>query len=266
MFATSDAFGSRGASGPGCARCDITGLSPHGPAGDTRAATRGRRARPATSRGTAGPGRRDGHPAGCSITRGAGTGIHPRGTLARRRHTGRLRDGTSDGAERPHPRGWRHIEHGLRQQLGWAPGCPCPAGSASRKEGGGIPWAAPGCLCPGGGRRRGQRDTLCPPFPALRATLSRRLRAIKGHTEGFSAASAAGAEPRGSRSPQLPQPGASPRAGREAEAGTPIPGCGSFGRRPNARAVSDSRCAAPRAAMLRTAAGAGSGDTEVRTP
>lgn len=149
---------------------------------------------------------------------------------------------------------------GLRQQLGWAPGCPCPAGSASRKEGGGIPWAAPGCLCPGGGRRRGQRDTLCPPFPALRATLSRRLRAIKGHTEGFSAAS------RSSRSPQLPQPGASPRAGREAEAGTPIPGCGSFGRRPNARAVSDSRCAAPRAAMLRTAAGAGSGDTEVRTP
>lgn len=242
--------------------CDITDSSPHEPAGatrahDTRAATRGRRVRPDR-----------GHiPAGRPAARaGMGRDGHPRGMLAHLRALGYRRTAGTEPWTEPwtEPSGPTrgmpaHPSAGLRQQHGWAPGCPHPAANAIRKESGSIPWGSTRPPLPG--RREvawaGRRARSA--FPGLGGRrchdIERQLRDTLKASRLAPGRGQSPAEPCSSRSPQLTQP----RARREAAAGTPIPGCGSFGRHLATRAVSIARCPAPRAVMLRTAVGAGCG-------
>lgn len=122
----------------------MTDSSPRGPSGDTRAhdtraATRGRRARPDRRR----------IPAGRSAE-GAGKGQdgHPRGMFAHRHAPVYRQTAQSRGTE-PWPEPCGPIqgdggtsEHRAPSRHGWAPGCPHPAANAIRKEGGGIPWGS----------------------------------------------------------------------------------------------------------------------------
>ncbi|XP_039565650.1 uncharacterized protein LOC120502368 isoform X2 [Passer montanus] len=213
---------------PGCA-------APGGSRGDSRA----RR-----------PRRRQGPLGG-----GAGPGAAPRGMLAARRDTG-YRIQALRAAPRARSPGRSRAAPPARMAAHPSTGLPHPAANAVRREGGGIPWGStrlpllggwvvawagrhPRSAFPGlGGRRcrdieRKLRDTpKAPRLPPRR---------------GQSAA-----EPRSRRSPRLTQPGASPE-GRTAGSGRdPHAGMRFLRDAPGARAVSGARCAALRAAMLRT--------------